>query len=260
MKMARGFAAAVAAILCLQAVFAQEQLPEGVKKKFFRSGHETQSCYIYVPPKAPKDTPLPLMVLVPPAGLTGMNEIAGWNKILEASPMVTVGINVGQLSADWNQLYDRPEWIHDAVEEAKKIHPVDGRHMYLWGDSSGAAFAFYFAFLESQYFAAAAVYGGVIQNFRFGIADLAARKIPIAYFIGTRDGWWTLEQTRSVRDALTTRGFPVHYVELKGADHNFFGHMEEVTNDAWEFLSQQSLDAEPKFAPIDREKVKRALK
>jgi poly(3-hydroxybutyrate) depolymerase len=253
-------AAALLAALSVWPGAAQQGLPEGVQRRLIRSGHESHAYFIYNPPKADKDKPLPLMLLVPSAGLTGLNEMAGWNKVVEANPMILVGIDVGMLSADWDDLFDHPEWVHGAVEEARKVHPVDGRHMYIWGESSGAAFAFYFAFLESQYFAAAAVHAGVIRNFRFQMADFAARKIPIAYYIGTRDGWWTLEQTRSVRDALTQRGFPVHYVELKGADHNFFSHMDDVTGDAWEYLSQQSLEADPKFEPLDMARIKHALR
>ena len=252
-------AAAIAAALCLCAAAAPQGLPEGVELKFTHSGHGSHSYYRYIPPKAPKDTPLPLMVVVAAANQTGVNEIAGWSNIADTNNVLMVGPNVGGLSADWDELFDHPEWIHGAIEEVKKEHPVDGRRMYLWGDSSGGAFAFYLACLESNYFAAAAVHGAVIRNFKFQIADLAARKIPFAYYIGTRDNWWTLEQTRSVRDALTTRGFPVHYVELKGADHNFFAHREDVTGDAWEYLSQYALDADPKFEPIDLSKIKHAL-
>ena len=259
MRLVRNVAATLLAALWLHSAAAQELLPPGIQRKWIKSGRESHSYYLYLPPKAAKDTPLPFMLVMPAAGHTGLNEIAGWNKVLETNDIIIVGPNIGGLSSEWDQLYDHPEWLRTAMEEAKKEHPVDGRHMYIWGDSSGAAFAFYFALLESQSFAAAAVHGGVIHNFKFQIADFATRKIPIAYYIGTRDPWWTLNQTRSVRDALTTRGFPVHYVELPGADHNFFAHLEQVTADAWEFLSQQSLDADPKFEPLDLGKIKHAL-
>ena len=244
----------------LHAAASQEILPEGVKHKLIRSGRETHGYYVYVPPKAPKDTPLPLMLLLAAENENGMNDIAGWNPIADANNVILVGPNIGTLASDWDELYDHPQWIHQAVEDTRKDHPVDGRRMYIWGDSSGGAFAMYLAFLESNYFAAAVVHGAVIRNFRYQMADFAARKIPIAYYIGTRDPVWRLEQTRAVRDALSTRGFPLHYVELKGADHNFFAHRDDVTGDSWEFLSQYALEAEPKFEPLDLAKIKQALR
>jgi poly(3-hydroxybutyrate) depolymerase len=259
MRMVNVLISVLVAGLGLPAAAPQQVLPEGIKHKFLRSGRETESYYVYIPPKAPKDTPLPLMLVVAAENENGMNDIAGWATVAEANNVILVGPNIGSFSADWDRLYDHPEWIHQAIEDTRKEHPVDGRRMYAWGDSSGGAFAMYLAFLESNYFAAAAVHGAVIRNFRYQMADLAARKIPIAYYIGTRDPVWRLEQTRAVRDALTTRGFPLHYVELKGADHNFFAHRDDVVNDAWEYLTQYALEAEPKFEPLDLAKIKQAL-
>jgi poly(3-hydroxybutyrate) depolymerase len=229
-------------------------------QKWIHAAHETNKCFIYIPAGVPKDKPLPLMVVVHPAGGEATGQIAAWRTVADTNQVILLAPAIGALSADWDQLYDHPEWIRAAIDETKKEHSVDGRRMYLWGDSAGGMFGFYLAFVESNYFAAAAVHGAVIRNFKFQIADFAARKIPIAYYIGTRDGWWTLQQSRSVRDALTTRGFPLHYVELNGADHNFFGHLDGVTGDAWEFLSQHALEADPRFDPIDLSKIKHALK
>ena len=132
--------------------------------------------------------------------------------------------------------------------------------MYLWGYSAGGMFSFYLAFLESRYFAAAAVHGGVIENAKYQMADFAVRKVPFAYYIGTKDQWWSVNQTRASRDAMLSRGFTVHYVEMKGADHNFYTRREEITSDAWKFMKQFMLDAEPQFDPLNLAKIKAALK
>jgi dienelactone hydrolase len=130
--------------------------------------------------------------------------------------------NIDNSPQAWDALYDHPEWIRNAIDTLSQTYPVDKHRLYLWGYSAGGMFTFYFAFLESRYFAAAAVHGGVIEDSKYQMADFAVRKIPLAYFIGTRDQWWTTKQSRASRDALLARHFEVHYMELAGADHNFF--------------------------------------
>lgn len=260
MKMVRNLALALCVALPLCAALPLPQLPrpEGVQVKYIHAGKLTHGFALFIPPKAEKESPLPLIVAIHAANGAGIDQIGGWGEFADANNIMLLCPDIGPFSYDWDQLYDHPEWLRSAVDELRKLHPIDGRRMYLFGDSAGGMFAFYFAFVESNYFAAAAVHGAVIKNFKFDVTDLATRKIPIAYYIGTRDGWWTLAQSRSVRDAITTRGFPLHYVELKGADHNFFAHKADVIGDAWEFMSQYSLESEPKFESLDLAKIKKA--
>jgi poly(3-hydroxybutyrate) depolymerase len=251
----------VAALLTLGGATAvAQELARGVEKKTIGAGVAQQSYYLFVPDHAKKDPPMPLIVLVHGAGGSGLDQLEAWRSLAERHGIILLAPNIRNSAADWDQLYDHPEWIRDAVNEVGRKHPVDGRRMYLWGYSAGCMFSFYFAFLESRYFAAAAVHGGVIENFKFQMADFAVRKVPFAYYIGTKDQWWTVQQTRATRDALTARAFPVHYVELNGADHRFFMRAEEITSDAWKYMKQFALDKEPQFDPLDLEKIKSDLR
>jgi poly(3-hydroxybutyrate) depolymerase len=261
--MGKGFlrAVRVAVLVTLAGGLAAGQgLAPGVEKKTIAAGGTQQSYYVFVPDHAKKDPPMPLIVLMHGAGGDGLGQVEAWRSLAEDHHIVLLAPNIRNSAADWDQLYDHPEWIRDAIDEVGRKHPVDGRRMYLWGYSAGCMFSFYFAFLESRYFAAAAVHGGVIENFKFQMADFAVRKVPFAYYIGTKDQWWTVDQTRATRDALATRAFPVHYVELKGADHRFFMRSEEITRDAWTYMKQFALDRDPQFDALDLGKIKSALK
>lgn len=238
---------------------APEPAPEIELKTIVRGG-EKHSYYLFIPSHAPRNAPLPLLVVMHGAGGNGLDQVSAWRAVAERNRFVLLGPNIANSPAAWDELYDHPEWIREAIEEASAEHPVDGRRIYLWGYSAGGMFSFYFAFLESRYFAAAAVHGGVIENFKYQMADFAERKLPIAYYIGTRDQWWPVEKTRATRDALTARGFPVHYVELKGADHNFFASAEQITGDAWNFMGRYALESDPRFEPLDLKKIKSALR
>jgi poly(3-hydroxybutyrate) depolymerase len=236
-----------------------QDLPAGVAKKTIQAGGAQQSYYVYVPARAGSATPLPLLVVMHGAGGNGLEQVMAWKPVADANNIILIGPNIGRTAAEWDQLYDHPEWIKGAIDETGKLCPVDGRRIYLWGYSAGGMFTFYLAFMESRYFAAAAVHGGVIENAKYQMADFAVRKVPFAYYIGTRDQWWTTQQTRASRDALASRGFKVHYVELQDADHNFYASREQITRDAWNFMRQYALAAAPQFDPLDLKKIKAAF-
>ena len=248
------------AALCLCASGVAQDLPPGIEKKTIQAGGTQQSYFLYFPEHGKKAKPMPLIVLMHGSGGDGLGQVEAWKSLAEANNVILIGPNIRNSAADWDELYDHPEWIRGAIAEVGKKHPVDGRRMYLWGYSAGGMFSFYLAFLESRYFAAAVVHGGVIENSKYQMADFAVRKVPFAYYIGTKDQWWTVNQTRASRDALTSRGFTVHYVELRGADHNFYTHREEITNDAWKFMKQFVLDAEPQFDLLNLAKIRAALR
>jgi poly(3-hydroxybutyrate) depolymerase len=251
-------AAIVALFLCANA-FAQS-LPPGVGKKDIQSGSTRQSYYFYVPEHAKNAKAMPVIVVMHGSGGDGLGQVLAWMALAEANHVILIGPNIGNSVAAWDELYDHPKWILDAIAEVGKKNPVDGRRVYLWGYSAGGIFAFYLAFMESRYFAAAAVHGGVIEQFKYQLADFAVRKVPFAYYIGTRDQWWTVEQTRASRDALIRRGFTVHYTELKGADHNFYARSEEITADAWKFMKEYALDSDPEFDALDLPRIRAAFR
>ena len=251
---------AAMATLSLCTTVVAQNLPPGIEKETIQSGATPQSYYLYVPEHAKKAKPMPLLVVMHGAGGDGLGQVAAWKPLAEANNIILIGPNIKNSGADWDELYDHPEWIRDAIDETAKKHPVDSRRMYLWGYSAGGMFTFYLAFLESRYFAAAAVHGGIIENSKYQMAYFAVRKLPFAFYIGTKDQWWSVNQTRASRDALASRGFPVHYVEMKGADHNFYSRSEEITSDAWKFMKEYVLDADPQFDPLDLAKIKVALK
>jgi poly(3-hydroxybutyrate) depolymerase len=236
------------------------QAPEVLSTAVFHLGGTDRSCVLFVPQQEADAPPMPLLVALHGAGGSGADQIRAWLPVARANKIIVLAPNIDNSPAAWDTLYDHPEWIHEAIDALGQSYPVDKHRLYLWGYSAGGMFSLYFAFLESRYFAAVAMHGGIIENAKYQMADFAQRKIPVAYYIGTRDQWWSTKQTRASRDAMLSRGFEVHYVELKGADHNFFANSAEITSDAWEFFKAHPLADDPVFDPIDHAKIKKSLR
>ena len=252
--------AALGTVLAAATQAQGSSMPEVLKSGQIRVGGEAHSFDLFVPEREEHAQPMPLLVAVHGAGGDGLSQIRAWLPVARANRCVLLAPNIDDSPEAWDRLYDHPEWIRDAIDALSQSYPIDRHRLYLWGYSAGGMFAFYFGFVESRYFAAAAVHGGVIENFKYQMADFAVRKIPFAYYIGTRDQWWSTKQARASRDALVARGFDVHYVELKGGDHNFFARSGEITTDAWAFLEQHPLEGEPSFDALDLGKIKKALR
>jgi predicted esterase len=71
----------------------------------------------------------------------------------------------------------------------------------------------------------------------------ATRKIPIAIYIGDEDQFIPLAGVRRTRDLLLKENFPVHCVELKRHDHNYYTISDKINEDAWNFLKSAQLPA-----------------
>jgi len=77
--------------------------------------------------------------------------------------------------------------------------------------------------------------------------DYAKRKIPFIIFVGTEDSFYPLATVRATRDALAAQGFPAQLIEIPKHTHDYYGRAAEINRQAWNFLKQQELPAEPQY-------------
>ncbi len=136
-----------------------------------------------------------------------------------------------------------PKVFRCEVEDAGRAVLLDRSRIYVFGHSMGGYLAYDAGMLESRFFAAIAVHAMDIAPGYDGIVDSAARRTPVAIYIGDRDPLVSLDRVHRTREQLRARGFPVHYVELPGHDHDYFAATAFINADAWSFLKQQSLPA-----------------
>ena len=134
-----------------------------------------------------------------------------------------------------------PDVFKCVVEDAKTQTSIDARRVYVFGHSMGGYLAYDAATLDSEYFAAVAVHAMGIADEYSSIVGKAKRKTPIAIYIGDSDQLVPLTRVQHTRDLLRKAGFPVHYVELRDHDHNYYMVADQINADAWKFLSQYQL-------------------
>ena len=217
-----------------------------VRKERIESQGKKRTYYLQVPATATPDHPAPLLLLLHGSGRNGLSLMDKW-KDLGANEGIILVAPDAIASEGWRTPDDGPDFLHDVVSELKAKFAVDARRMYVFGHSAGATFALYMGLFESDYFAAVAIHAGALRHDDGFIVERASRKIPIHIAVGTVDRFFPLEAVRATRDMLVTKGFSVELVEMKGHDHWYYDLAPKINADAWTFLKQQKLSADPRY-------------
>jgi len=180
----------------------------------------------------------PAILLLHGAGDQASDFLGAWKAFGKKQKVILIAL---ELPRDPKFEEAAPRVFRCVVEDAKGKASIDPKRVYVFGNSMGGYLAYDAAMFDSEYFAAVAVHAmGIAEEYR-GIVTQAKRKTPIAIYIGTDDPLVPLAKVRATRDLLEKNGFPVHYMEIKGHDHNFYAVSDRVSDDAWKFLSQQDL-------------------
>jgi len=217
-----------------------------IEKRTVVSRGKNRIYYLYVPDSVTAEKKAPLLVTVHGSTADGRSLVDVWKDTAAAEGVILAGPDATDNSR-WASPQDGPLFLKDVVDDVAARHAIDGRRMYLFGQSAGAVFALQMAVLESEYFAAAAIHAGAISSDYFSIFDAATRKIPLAIYIGTRDQFFPLEVVRATSEALKTRGFPLVYREIPEHRHSYREVSGRLNPEIWKFFTDNPLPAEPRY-------------
>jgi poly(3-hydroxybutyrate) depolymerase len=189
--------------------------------------------YALFVPAAQEGALLPVLLLLHGGGGNGVSMEAIWEPLARQEGVVLVAPTLSLSAAQETQVR---ALLPAILDDATAGLAVDARRTYAFGYSAGGYFAFDAGTLVADRFAAAAIFAAFIAPGYEWIVAAAPRKAPLALYIGDRDQFFTLAQTRGTRDLLQRSGYQVHYVELPGRDHAWGSASDPINRDAWEFL------------------------
>jgi predicted esterase len=168
-----------------------------------------------------------------------------WVDLAQREKLIVAGPDASD-DMQWRLVQDGPAFIHAAIDAVAAKHPIDHRRIYLFGHSGGAVYALTLSMLESQRFAATAVYAGAWRNRKeFAVLQLAQRKLPVALFIGDQDQLFPVRSAQQTKDALEAAGHPVSLTILPRRRHAYRDVARQVNEDAWQFLKTVELPEPP---------------
>jgi len=201
--------------------------------------------YLYVPEKAGSKPPL--IVTLHGSGRDGLSLVEKWKDIADQEGFIVAGPDAMN-SAEWNSTDDGADFLRVIVEQLESKYAIDPKRVFLFGHSAGAVYALNLSMTESEYFAATAVHAGSWRsNEEFDYVHLAKRKTPIAIFIGDVDQYFPIDSVKKTEELLKSNQFPIQITVMKGHDHWYYDLAPDINRNAWAFLKQHSLNAEPKF-------------
>lgn len=218
---------------------------EKITKETLATGGEQRIYYLFVP-ESVGEKPAPLIITLHGSGRDGGILLEHWQGLAKREGIILAGPDSSNRQG-WSMSVDGTGFLHALVEALKSKYPVDPRRVYLFGHSAGAIHGLHLAVLESEYFAAVAVHAGLIMEEYGPFAKQAARKVPIAMWVGTNDRFFPLASVRVTRDALVSLGFAARLTEINGHTHDYYGRSSQINKEAWAFLREQRLENDPRY-------------
>jgi predicted esterase len=228
-----------------------------ITKQTLEFNGKTRIYYLYVPEKLAAKPPL--ILTLHGSGRDGLSLVEKWKDIADQEGFILAGPNAMN-TAEWNSTDDNADFLREIVEQLKSKYSIDPKRVFLFGHSAGAVYALHLSMSESEYFAATAVHAGSWRSDEeLSYVQLAKRKIPIAIFVGDVDRYFPIDSVKKTEELLKSNQFPVQVTVMKGHDHWYYDLAPEINRNAWAFLKQHSLNAEPKFTEYpNAENVKQA--
>jgi poly(3-hydroxybutyrate) depolymerase len=193
-----------------------------------------RSYVVYVPAGAAK--PAPLLVLLHPSRGRGLRFLAYWRRMADAHGFVVVAPD-SRDAHGWSGTEDGPDFIHQVIDKVAAEAPIDRRRIYLFGHSAGAHYALLLSLVDSETFAAAAVYAGAIEPDNQWLIERRKRTVPVGLWVGMEDRIVPPEVVRATQRILRERGVPAELHELRRRDHAYSPVAEEINEGIWRFLS-----------------------
>lgn len=219
--------------------------PPKITKETIEFGGKKRAYYLYVPEKLPSKPPL--LLTLHGSSRDDSSLVEKWKDIADKEGFILAGPN-SLNSSRWSSTDDSDDFLREIIEQLKGRYSIDPKRVFLFGHSAGAVYALNLSMSQSEYFAATAVHAGSWRSSEeLNIISLAKRKIPIAIFVGDVDQYFPLDSVKKTEDLLKANQFPVQVTIMKGHDHWYYDLAPDINRNAWAFLKQHSLDAEPKF-------------
>jgi poly(3-hydroxybutyrate) depolymerase len=216
-----------------------------ITKQTIEFGGKKRVYYLYVPENVASKPAL--ILTLHGSNRDGLSLVEKWKDIADQEGFILAGPNAMD-SAKWSPTDDSPDFLREIVEQLKGKYSIDPKRVFLFGHSAGAVYALNLSMSESEYFAATAVHAGSWRsNEELDFVQLAKRKTPIAIFVGDVDQFFPIDSVKKTEETLKSNQFPVQVTVMKGHDHWYYDLAPDINRNAWAFLKQHSLSAEPKF-------------
>ena len=148
-----------AVIFVLPLILLTGQIVAEQQKQTITVAGKERTYYLFVPHTVTDMNPAPLLVLLHGSGQVGSDMIGPWAELATEEQVILVAPD----SIDtwyWQFSIDGPAYIRDVIDAIAMTHAIDQRRVYLFGISGGAVYALTLAMLESEYFAAVAIFAG----------------------------------------------------------------------------------------------------
>jgi poly(3-hydroxybutyrate) depolymerase len=227
----------------------KEKEKDKVDRLSVQYNNKSRDCYYQIPSAADAKTPLPAVVLVHNQSNYATQMTKYWHDYASQEGFIIIAPE-SLTYAEWTGADDGPPFFHACVAAVDKLHPIDPGRLYIFGQRGGGVYAMFLGLYDSNYYAAIAVHGAIMDAANFaGAMKTARRKIPIALWMGDRDPLITVGNAENEHDAFKAGGFPFELHVMPFTAGGYEGVADEVNEQVWKFFQENPLPGAAPAAP-----------
>ncbi len=178
---------------------------------------------------------MPLVILLHGAGRDGLSLIEMWKDVSLDQGVALLAPNAA--GSAWPLQSPDPAFIARLVDKMRADHDIDEERIYLFGHSSGAAYAMLLLNRAKGPWRAAALHAGYVP-----LAYLKPPETPKAFrhYIGAREHIFSLDEARGIGQALAEMGHDNELAIIPGHTHWLYQAGPQIARDAWHYFETQA--------------------
>lgn len=176
--------------------------------------------------------PSPVVILFHGAGRTGLSMIDMWQEVADEHGLTLVAMDDANRAGPSG--FQISPFLHDVIDAAAEIYPIDRDQMFLFGHSAGAITAQLVGNRVTGPWRGIAVHAGYVNPTFVQPIDNAP---PIRAYLGSSDHIFDPAGARIAAQYLARAGHDYDLILIPGHTHWFYEGGQAFAADAWNWFS-----------------------
>lgn len=239
-RIARLLSAGSLALLCALPALAKDKDKVQVVKFDFNGKQRQYS--LLTPESASPTAPLPAVVLLHSQGGWASDVMGLWHNFASRQGFIAIAPESTSNNM-WDSRYDGPDFLHAAVLDAAKKHPIDPTKVYLFGPDSGGIYGIAVGIYDSQDWGAVCSINAIVPSDDYKLFPHAERKTAFQVWVGDTDDDHPLRVMALEHDAFAQAGFPFDLKIMQNSEGNYGNVYDRVNEGCYNFFMKNPLPA-----------------
>jgi poly(3-hydroxybutyrate) depolymerase len=228
------------ASLCALPALAKDK--DKVEKVKFDFNGKSREYSLLIPGSAAPTAPLPTVLLLHSQGGWASDVMGAWKGYASRQGFMVVAPESTN-NTMWDSKVDGADFLHAAMLDANKRHPIDPTKVFIFGDDSGGIYGYEIALFDSQDWGSACAEHAIMDTSNYSLFNLAQRKTAFQDWVGTEDPDHPLRVMVLEHDSFTNAGFLFDLKQIPNSTGSYGNVVDQVNEGCYNFFLKHPLPA-----------------